>query len=92
MMVLQTQQRSDLQVPVDHILLGVEVVQRRHDLRPVEAGPLLREHAVSRQVEEQLSSVGVLHDETQAVRSLEGILKTLLRGEEKQEKMCQIDS
>lgn len=44
----------DLQVPVDHVSLWMQVVQRRHDLCPVEARSVLRENPIPWQVEEEL--------------------------------------
>lgn len=42
-----------LQVPVYHIT-RMEVLQRRYNLSAVETGPVFREHAIPRQVEEEL--------------------------------------
>ena len=115
---------AHLEVPVHHVLLRVQVVQGGHDLGAVEPGPVLGEHPLPGQVEEELrdgepergrrpgpgsrggdpnqagsgedshpdaggseraapgtgpylASVGVLHDEAQAVVGLEGVLQGL---------------
>lgn len=45
---------AHLEVAVHHVLLGVQVVQGRHDLSAIEASPVLGEHPLAGQVEEEL--------------------------------------
>ena len=58
-----TRTHTHLQVTVDNVVL-MQVSDGQGDLCAVEAGPVLGEDALPREMEEQLSSVDVLHDET----------------------------
>lgn len=70
MSVLVQQQVLQLEVTIDDAL-GVQIPERRHDLRAVEARAVLAERALAGEVEEELAAVRVLHHETHAVGGLE---------------------
>ena len=57
----------------------MQVANGQCDLSPVETRPVLGEDALSREMEEQLSAVDVLHNKTQPCISLEGELERLLK-------------
>ena len=59
----RTHTHTHLQVTVDNVVL-MQVSDGQGDLSTVEAGPVLGEDALPREMEEQLSSVDVLHDKT----------------------------
>ena len=55
----------------------MQVLDAQSDLSPIESCSVLREHSLSGQVEEELSTSHVLHHKTEPVSCLEGVLETL---------------
>mmetsp|Transcript_10300 Transcript_10300/g.23534 ORF Transcript_10300/g.23534 Transcript_10300/m.23534 type:complete len:208 (-) Transcript_10300:615-1238(-) len=63
-----------LEVPVDDVHL-VKILERQDDFCCIESSPWLRKVLLSCYVREKLPSVDKVHDETQPVCSLEGIVQ-----------------
>jgi len=61
---------TDLQITVDDVIL-MQIAKCGNYLGTVEPSPLLGKDADFRQVIEQFTTVDVLHDEAETVRSLE---------------------
>ena len=70
------ERRADLEVAVDDALL-VQVLYGQRDLGSVEPGTVLAEDSLAGQVEEELTTIDVLHDKAEPVRCLEGVVEGL---------------
>ena len=68
------QQVLRLEITVENTTV-MEVFQAKHDFGAVEASALFAEGLVLLEVEEELSSVDVIHDEVQLVRGLERVVE-----------------